>query len=72
MIHSPVITTASCNVLQDLIVIRQQNVKKLCIENNLIPKHDYLLELPVIIKMFGPPVTKPQCLHEVWSNAQNF
>ena len=53
---SPVISIGTCKLLEEQIISHLKTFKNLFPSNNLIPKHHYLLELPELIPMFGPPV----------------
>ena len=70
--YSPVISEGTCGYLTDLIKNHLEQFKSLFPDHNIIPKHHYLVELPVLIRMFGPPVRyccmRFEALHKVFKS----
>lgn len=72
IVYSPVLSDGTVGYLEHLIRDHLANFKELFPEQNLIPKHHYLLEIPRLIKLFGPPIRyccmRFEAMHKVFKS----
>ena len=70
--YSPVLSSGTCGYLEDLIRAHYQSFKQIFPEEHLIPKHHYLLEIPKLVPIFGPPVRysymRFEAMHKVFKS----
>lgn len=70
ILFSPVLSRGTIGYVQTLIAEHCHDFKQLFPDQHPIPKHHYLLEVPSLIEMFGPPIRysymRFEALHKVF------